>query len=165
MINGFSKSWLDRVRFADWLLLRYDAMVIPEPTSARLLRRSAALWLLIQLLAVMTAAQLMVRLLPFRFYAKWLQRPQQTSEAPPVFVRSLRHKIRLAADILPWQPQCLPQALAGRYILDRRGYHSAFSLGVSDPNDLQKAHAWLTCGELFVSGREQRQHYHEVVRF
>jgi hypothetical protein len=150
---------------ADRHCLAYGSGVNKEPASKRFFRRASAYWLLGQLLVLISLAQLMVRLLPFRIYARWLQRPNQNGDAPPEFVRSLRRKIWLAAEILPWEPQCLPQALAGRFILDRRGYASSFSLGVSDPNDMLKAHAWLTSGDLYVSGREQMQHYREVVRF
>jgi Transglutaminase-like superfamily len=130
-----------------------------------LVQRLIATWMLLQLLFMISVAQLMVATMPFRFYARWLQRNGDGPVAPPPLVHSLRRKIDIAAKILPWRPQCFPQALAGRYFLRRRGYRSSFSLGVSDPSDMRRAHAWLTSGDLFVSGREQRDNYREVARF
>lgn len=121
--------------------------------------------LMAQLLLIVTLAQAMVAFVPFRRYARWLQRSGTGKDAPPELVRSLRRKLRIAAKILPWQPKCLPLALAGRYALARRGYNSEFSLGVSDPTDMQRAHAWLTSGGLFISGREEHGRYREVARF
>ena len=131
----------------------------------RALRKLAAAWLVGQLLVLLTLAQILVALVPFRSYARWLRSPVAGPDAPPALVRSLRRKLPLAARLLPWRPQCLPQALAGRYVLARRGYGSRLSLGVADDHRELSAHAWLTSGGLFVCGRSEQARFSEVAAF
>lgn len=48
-----------------------------------------------------------------------------------------------AAGLLPWRPTCLPQALAARLMLRRRGIDFESHLGVIKTSPF-KAHAWVT---------------------
>lgn len=136
-----------------------------EPITTRAKRKAAAGLLLAQLALVMTLAQVVVALVPLRHYAGWLRRERTAPSAPPALVRSMRYKIRLAARLLPWHPQCLPQALAARFVLDWHGYGSKLSLGVADAQHQLSAHAWLKSGDLFVCGRQEYEKYSEVARF
>ncbi|MBD3730134.1 MAG: lasso peptide biosynthesis B2 protein [Sphingomonadales bacterium] len=131
----------------------------------RISRDAASIWLLAQLLVAMTLAQILVAWIPLRHYARWLRRARVAPAAPPPLVRSIRRKVRIAARWLPWHPQCLPQALAARVVLDLRGYGSVLSLGVADEGRQLSAHAWLKSGELFVCGRQEYAKYGEVARF
>ena len=48
---------------------------------------------------------------------------------------------------------CLPQALAGRWMLARRGHDSELSIGARrDERGQLDIHAWLTCGGHWVTG-------------
>lgn len=57
-----------------------------------------------------------------------------------------------AADLLPWRPTCLVQALAGRFMLSYRGIRSALVLGVTRQDGELLAHAWLVAGGGTVCG-------------
>lgn len=128
-------------------------------------RKIGAGLLLASLLVLLSLAQMLVRLVAFRRYSGWLQRPVNGPAAPLGLVRSLRRKIHIAARVLPWHPPCLPQALVARLILSLCGYSSVLSLGVKDDGTALAAHAWLTSGELFVCGKAEAAAYGVVARF
>ena len=70
-------------------------------------------------------------------------------------VRRLGRMLRKASRHTPWESNCLAQALAGRWMLERRELPTTLYLGVAkDPRDLT-AHAWLRCrGQTVVGGPE-----------
>lgn len=55
------------------------------------------------------------------------------------------------AQLLPWRPACLPQALATRAMLRRRGIDCVSHLGVVQ-TDPFRAHAWVTVNGSVVQG-------------
>jgi hypothetical protein len=59
--------------------------------------------------------------------------------------------VERVASVLPWQPVCLPQAIAVRTMLRRRGVRSTLHLGVVSGEALS-AHAWVTVGQAIVQG-------------
>lgn len=64
---------------------------------------------------------------------------------------------------LPWHPTCLPQALATRAMLRRRGIDCVSHLGVLQTRPV-KAHAWVTVNGAVVQGGPVRG-VAEVARF
>jgi hypothetical protein len=63
--------------------------------------------------------------------------------------------VHRVAQLLPWRPACLPQAVATRAMLRRRGIDCVSHLGVvqSDPF---RAHAWVTVNGSVVQGAVRR---------
>jgi hypothetical protein len=55
---------------------------------------------------------------------------------------------------LPWHPVCLPQALAARWLLQRRKVRSTLYLGIARA-PARAAHAWVCVGSLVVTGADQ----------
>ncbi|MBT8427509.1 MAG: lasso peptide biosynthesis B2 protein [Erythrobacter sp.] len=68
-------------------------------------------------------------------------------------VRRVRLAIMRALNNVPGSPNCLPQALTGRWMLERRGIASSLFIG-TQPDDTGKPqfHAWLKVGEEWVTG-------------
>jgi hypothetical protein len=104
----------------------------------------AAFWLCISGLAI--------RILPFRWIAALLRRPEKAT--PPIAEAEQQRAI----DLITWSVaavsnnllkvcKCLPQSLAGKMMLRRRGMEGIIYLGVmkNDQRDLA-AHAWLKSG-------------------
>jgi hypothetical protein len=62
----------------------------------------------------------------------------------------------------PWDAKCLAQAVAGKWMLRRRGLPSSRYLdidhGLGDEAWLV-AHAWLRCGTEFVTGEPQHERF------
>lgn len=73
--------------------------------------------------------------------------------------------IRAAANNVPWRSDCFPQAIAARAMLARSGYASIIHLGVEKPEEnVLAGHAWLTCGEIVVTGGADLDRYTEFHR-
>ena len=68
-------------------------------------------------------------------------------------VRRVRFAIMRALNNVPGAPNCLPQAMAGRWMLDRRGIGSSLFLGTQrDAAGKARFHAWLKVGDEWVTG-------------
>jgi hypothetical protein len=66
-------------------------------------------------------------------------------------VRRVGSAVERVARILPWHPVCLPQAIATRAMLRRRGVACVSHLGVYGSSPVT-AHAWITVGGTVVQG-------------
>ena len=53
---------------------------------------------------------------------------------------------------LPWETKCFVRALTLRKLLMEKGIASTIYLGVFKENGKLKAHAWLRCGQLYLTG-------------
>src|SRR3954451_16466210 len=71
--------------------------------------------------------------------------------------------VHRAARLLPWRPTCLPQAVATRAMLRRRGIDCVSHLGVVG-TDPFTAHAWVTVNGSVVLGGLTREPS-ELARF
>jgi hypothetical protein len=71
-----------------------------------------------------------------------------------------------AARYVPFRAVCLPQAIAAKAILKRRGIQSVMHFGVrKEPGKKLDAHAWLNAGEVEVTGYPVSDGFVEVARF
>jgi hypothetical protein len=102
-------------------------------------------------------ARLLVLCVPIRWITRLLERP--ASRAPlniaptDEIVREVGWAVRAAAPKTPWKSACLPQALAGKWMLARRGIHGTIRLGVAkNASGGLEAHAWLYSGGVILTG-------------
>jgi hypothetical protein len=109
--------------------------------------------LLIEAVLLLAVARLAIVALPFRRIAPWLQRAPQSSGCDAATVQAVRQAVTAAARNVPWDAVCLPQAMAAKAMLARRGQASALHLGAgkADGGGLM-AHAWLIAGGEIVVG-------------
>jgi Transglutaminase-like superfamily len=110
-------------------------------------------------------AQLVIKFVPFRRYSNWLRSMNGQEIAPELFALRLKRVNKLVDRFLPWETLCLPRAISAKAMLARRGYASVLTLGVADVQGDMKAHAWLTAGDIIVSGREAMQGFHDLAHF
>lgn len=126
----------------------------------------------------LTVAQAAIRLLPFRWIAARLGRlVDARAGALPFEGKPLSNEqvqsaqqvgwaVQKLARFLPWDARCLAQALAGKWMLQRRGLPSRFYLGVDRGRDnWLDAHAWLRCGGEFVTGEAQHTRFKVIAVF
>jgi hypothetical protein len=81
----------------------------------------------------------------------------QPTQATPSNAEQLAARVAFAiprvAARLPWRSDCFIQAMAAQRWLQRQGIASSLSIGTRKDNDgTFQAHAWLTCGELSITG-------------
>lgn len=127
------------------------------PLSLR--QRAEIAWLeigtLAEALAVLLCARACVRFC-FRRIAGWALelRPVQ-AEVPHRHLQArIGRSIGRAGNLLPGTSLCLPQAIAGKWMLARRGFPSTIHLGVGHRTEGRQlhAHAWLEAGDLTITG-------------
>ena len=68
-----------------------------------------------------------------------------------------RGRIRLArvnriTEHTLWESKCLVRAMTARKLLKEAGIHSTLYLGVGKDEGKMIAHAWLRCGQMYVTG-------------
>ena len=77
----------------------------------------------------------------------------QDSASDVSTVRRVRLAMLRALNNVPGSPHCLPQALAARWMLERRGIASSLFLGTQrDDDGHPRFHAWLKVGDEWVTG-------------
>lgn len=121
---------------------------------ASFMRMSAADRLMVcEAILLLGLARLIVLSVPFRFMAPWLRRAPDKGVGDPVLLRRIGRAVTVAARNVPWNAVCLPQALAAKAMLARRGLGASFRLGAGlDRQGKLVAHAWLVVGDTVVVG-------------
>jgi len=114
------------------------------PNRQRVLLLEAALFLGLARLALLA--------LPFGRIAPWLQHSPDSGARDTATVLAVGQAVTIAARNVPWNAVCLPQAMAAKAMLARRGQGSALHLGAARAGDGLTAHAWLVAGGEVVVG-------------
>ena len=74
--------------------------------------------------------------------------------------------VRVVSGHTPWESKCLVQALTAQKMLKSNGISTTLYLGVKkDHKNNMLAHAWLRCGEYYVTGGGNRTGYAVVAKF
>ena len=125
-------------------------------------------WLVLEAVAALTVASLSLRLTKFARLAPYLGRhmtesPTDVAPADATQAARVRWAIERTAAALPWKPVCLPQAVAAKLMLRRRGIDSTLYMGL-DPLTYD-AHAWLRVGTDIVTGAAERPRFQALSSF
>lgn len=136
-------------------------------------RTRAERLLLLEAIAMLGAARLLILTIPFRWLAVSLGKTMTESgpHQEPCALRQacmIGQAIRSAAGNTPWESVCLPQAVAGQWMLKRRGIGATLYLGVTKADDRPEnlaAHAWLRCGDQIVTGAAGHRLFTVVASF
>ena len=127
--------------------------LIALPRERKAILVEAVFWLFVARLIV---------LVPLARWSRYLGTLQgQTSSLDkPNHVQQIKRigwAIRAASLHVPWRADCLPQAVAGRIMLERRKIPSTLYFGLAktrlDGQVSLSAHAWLRSGTIVVTGR------------
>jgi hypothetical protein len=109
--------------------------------------------LVCEAIVMLGMARFIVLTVPFRLVAPWLRCAPEAGTCDEALLFQVRQAVTTAARNVPWNAVCLPQAMAAKAMLARRGCGSAFHLGATfDPNGKLIAHAWLVAGGKVVVG-------------
>jgi hypothetical protein len=124
--------------------------------------------LLCEAVICLAVARLSVVLIPARFLTAWLANCPRTAtdSTGQALLREIRFAVITAARNVPWNAVCLPQAIAGKFMLARRGCASTLRLGVArTPAGGLLAHAWLEADGQIVVGELGVRGITQVARF
>lgn len=128
-------------------------MKLPHKLETFLGMSGADRLLVYEAILALALARLIVLTVPFRFTAPWLSCAPETSASKPALLLRVRQAVTVAARNVPWNAKCLPQAMAAKAMLARRGCGSSFHLGAGfDAQGKLIAHAWLVSGGTIVVG-------------
>lgn len=93
---------------------------------------------------------------------------ESTSEIPDenhIIVQQVAKSIQRTVKYSPWKTSCFAKGISAKTILKRKGIKSTLYLGVGkDGLNKITAHAWLRCGSIIVTGKEE-MHRFTVVAF
>jgi len=127
--------------------------------------------LLLEALARLCWATLLIRVVPFRWIAPHLGRPM-TESPVDIGEAELRLALRIAwavqavARHVPLGFVCLPQAIAAKWMLRRRRLPSTLYLGLQRQEELKlTAHAWLRVGDKILTGRAESLDHTVIATF
>ena len=68
-------------------------------------------------------------------------------------VRKIQNAVVNTSRYTPWESLCLVQSMTVQKMLTRRKISSTLYLGVNkDSNNEMKAHSWIRCGQIYVTG-------------
>lgn len=66
--------------------------------------------------------------------------------------KTVRDVVVTISKFTPWESLCLVQAMTVQRMLKKRGISTTIYLGVNKENKNMVAHAWIRCGQMFVTG-------------
>ena len=124
-------------------------------------------WLFLRAVGWLALARIRLSVTSFSSLAEALARKSGPlgSEADPELLNRIGFAVRAAANNVPWRSDCFPQAIAARKLLQGHGFGSTIHLGVAKSgDDVLTGHAWLTCGDIVVTGGGTMDRYTEVHR-
>jgi len=126
---------------------------------------------LLEALFYLLRAKLLLSLTPFRWVAERLKK--SNLEPRPVFAPA---EIQVA-ELVTWAVEavarhaglrlvCLPQAIAAKWMLQRRGLPTKLYIGVKNGEENKvAAHAWLTAGQLILTGKKEMEGHQVIAVF
>ena len=130
--------------------------------------------LFLEAAVLLAVARFCVRFVRFRHYSRLLG-SQCGSGFPPsqhhiepenAEITAIGKEIHRAANNVPWEAVCLPQAMAGKWMLKRRRIGSELYLGVAKEGSADlKAHAWLLAGGMPVTGAGAMVDFKQIALF
>ena len=109
----------------------------------------------LEAMALLLYAKLLIaRVQPRRWRSQFGAVAHTNGEAGDIgTVRRVRLAMLRALNNVPGAPNCLPQALAARWMLQRRGIEASLFIGTQvDGTGQPRFHAWLKVGEEWVTG-------------
>ena len=120
----------------------------------------------IETVLCLAVARLFIRFLPFHWWRSSLgplgkpanEREQQLPAEKEIRAMQVGRFVTRTADAVPFAAVCLPQAMAGRWMLARRAIPTRIVIG--SLKDLEKGgalklHAWLIAGSKTVIGHDE----------
>lgn len=123
------------------------------------MQRLMTLLVCIEAMFCLVCCDLILRFAPRTLSRRVIDHPSKADQNTPSFeALAKRHALirgyLLALRLLPWRIVCLPQALAGRWMLNRRGIANTLSVGVKRDASANETdlHAWLSVADRVVLG-------------
>ena len=102
--------------------------------------------------------RILILIVPFKRISKNLGETKIISHYKPkkwemLYIKRVYYYILKVCTKTPWESKCLVQALIGRRLMYKKHIETTLFLGVCKDKDKNMiAHAWLKCGDNYVTG-------------
>ena len=116
-------------------------------------------------------SRLTILLIPFRFISPFLGCQDERINKKNLkndknYITDIMWSISTASKHTPWKNTCLVQAITAKMMLKIRKQQSSLFLGIAKDQDKNlKAHAWLSSGDIIVTGSETTEEYTVISSF
>jgi len=125
---------------------------------------------MIEAAASLAWARFLIRFVPYRRWRGWMgpiglnEGSLGLSEHDKARIFMVRRWVNRAAANVKFRANCLPQAMAARWMLSRRGIATELHIGSkradqASPDKPIDLHAWLLCGDRCLTGADQRAQF------
>jgi hypothetical protein len=108
-------------------------------------------------------------LLPLKFYYPLLGirggKLVASLESDQTIILIIKTTLSRCRKYLPWAKKCLTQAIVAKLMLRKRKIDAIMYLGVAKKNDQLKAHAWVVCNDIIVTGASDYSQFSPVEWF
>ncbi len=119
-------------------------------------------------------ARFLIKFLPFSMWRRTVGQIE-TDGAPVIstatpeqrkIARMIGERVRRCARHMPFKAVCLPQAMAARWMLNRRGIATTLFFGArrGKENSRSEMHAWLMCGEDCLTGVKEVEEFRSFTK-
>ena len=116
-------------------------------------------------------ARLVILSIPFGKYKKYIGTYKEETSFDISLeeyrvIKRVAWAVNIVSKYTPWESKCLVQALTAQRMLKKRKVCSTLYLGLNkyEKNNM-KAHAWLRCGQVIVTGGYNKGEFKEVAKF
>lgn len=122
-------------------------------------------WLFLQIYILLGLTRFAILTVPFAkmsvYYGqRMVESPPEANPEHLKTARKIGWAIRKMSAYTPWKSNCYPQALTAKYLLQRRGIQTTLYFGAAFKTSKEmEAHAWVRCGQLFVTGGPGHQSF------
>lgn len=127
--------------------------------------------LIIKTLFLTAIVRSVILFVPFKKIKKHLGISGQESDKvslydPDKMIIRIKRVVNKLSKHTPWQSKCLVKAMVAQHLLFKHNFETTLYLGVGKTNkEEMAAHAWLRCGDIYVTGYEEMHNFVEVARF
>lgn len=128
--------------------------------------RIQKLLLFTDLFASLAIARLFILFVPFKHIASFMEsnhniKQTQAKNPNETLLKTVSGYTRKISKMTPWGYNCFAKALATKFFLNRKKIPSTIYFGVCHKGKQNKfkAHAWLKCGEIIITGAQNHEHY------
>ncbi len=108
-------------------------------------------------------------LLPYKYMKQYFGNYNEVNSDSSLNLRELRRISRLiqkVGNLMPWKCTCLVNAITAKIMLRRRNIPATIFFGMAKDNDKKiAAHAWVKCGDIYVTGEHTEFEYKAVGHF
>jgi len=153
---------MNQVTFHRWIRDLHKLRTLSFPEGMVLVESGATLGL----------ASVALQLLSFKQLSGLLGKQQKDlSDVEPLpqerkELAQIARSIQALQQRIPWHCTCFVQAIAGQWMLRRRGIRCRLSMGVGRDSHAQlQFHAWLRSGTFWITGKNEQDGMEEIFSF